>query len=230
MIFGQSVPSAVLLAAEDRGIRQVTYRQENAGGAMADGYARASGRTGVVACQNGPAAALLVAPLAEALKASTAIVAIVQEVDTPASGRNAFQELDHESLFSGSEKWIRRMRTPQRVDDDVDAAFVAAASGRPGPAVLLVPHDLLGEPAVGSERERRQHLGHWPLDQFQPGPAVIEQAHLQGGQGSGDRHVPLSRYQAFNRARRMFSHRRPDLSDLTSQLAFGRSCVRAWTF
>jgi acetolactate synthase-1/2/3 large subunit len=86
VIFGQSVPSAVLLAAEDRGIRQVTYRQENAGGAMADGYARASGRTGVVACQNGPAAALLVAPLAEALKASTTIVAIVQEVDTPASG------------------------------------------------------------------------------------------------------------------------------------------------
>ena len=176
VIFGQSVPSAVLLAAGDRGIRQVTYRQENAGGAMADGYARASGRTGVVACRNGPAAALLVAPLAEALKASTAMVAIVQEVDTPASGRNAFQELDHESLFSGSAKWIRRMRTPQRVDDDVDAAFVAAASGRPGPAVLLVPHDLLGEPAVGGERERRQHLGHWPLDQFQPGPAVIDQA------------------------------------------------------
>ena len=176
VVFGQSVPSALLLAVEDRGIRQVRYRQENTGGAMADGYARVSGRTGVVACQNGPAAALLVAPMAEALKASTAIVAIVQEVDTPASGRNAFPGTGPRELVLR----LREMDPPhahaQRVDDDVDAAFVAAASGRPGPAVLLVPHDLLGEAAVGGERERRQHLGRWPLDQFQPGPAVIEQA------------------------------------------------------
>ena len=42
--------------------------------------------------------------------------------------------------------------------------------------MLLVPHDLVGEPAVDAERERRQILGHWPLDQFQPGPAVLERA------------------------------------------------------
>src|SRR2546429_9462408 len=68
------------------------------------------------------------------------------------------------------------MPNAERAEDDVDGAFVAAASGRPGPAVLLVPHGLLGEPAVAAERERRQHLGHWPLDQFQPGPAVLERA------------------------------------------------------
>jgi len=43
-IFGQSLPSAVILAAEKLGIRQVAYRQENMGGAMADGYARRSGK------------------------------------------------------------------------------------------------------------------------------------------------------------------------------------------
>jgi acetolactate synthase I/II/III large subunit len=79
-------------------------------------------------------------------------------------------------LFSGCAEWIRRMHVAQRVSADVDAAFVAAASGRQGPAVLLVPHDLAGQPAADGETERRQRLGHWPLDQFQPGPAVLEQA------------------------------------------------------
>ena len=61
ILFSQSLPSAALLAAEDAGIRQFTYRTENAGGAMADGYARVSGRVAVVTAQNGPAATLLVA-------------------------------------------------------------------------------------------------------------------------------------------------------------------------
>jgi hypothetical protein len=58
VIFAQSLPSAVVLACEAIGIRQVAYRQENMGGAMADGYARISGRIAVVCAQNGPAATL----------------------------------------------------------------------------------------------------------------------------------------------------------------------------
>lgn len=61
-IFAQSLPSALILAAEAIGIRQIAYRQENMGGAMADGYARVSGKVAVVAAQNGPAATLLVPP------------------------------------------------------------------------------------------------------------------------------------------------------------------------
>ena len=94
-LFAQSLPSAVVLAAEARGIRQISYRQENMGGAMADGYARISGKVGVVCAQNGPAATLLVPPLAEAMKASIPIVALVQEVERDQTDRNAFQELDH---------------------------------------------------------------------------------------------------------------------------------------
>ena len=60
-VFGQSIPSAFFLAAPQAGIRQATYRAENAGGTMADGYARVSGKVGVVTAQNGPAATLLVA-------------------------------------------------------------------------------------------------------------------------------------------------------------------------
>ena len=77
VIFGQSLPSLLHLAGKEFGIRQWAYRQENTGGYMADGYARLSGKVGVVTAQNGPAAALLVAPLAEALKASIPLVALV---------------------------------------------------------------------------------------------------------------------------------------------------------
>ncbi|AZO07794.1 acetolactate synthase catalytic subunit [Mesorhizobium sp. M3A.F.Ca.ET.080.04.2.1] len=176
IIFAQSLPSAVILAAEAIGIRQIAYRQENMGGAMADGYARRSGCISVVAAQNGPAATLLVAPLAEALKASVPIVALVQEVGRAHFDRNAFQELDHIALFQPCAKWVRRLITADRVDDYVDAAFTAAGSGRPGPAVLLLPADLLREVAVESGHPRTATLGAWPIDRPRPSDWAISTA------------------------------------------------------
>lgn len=176
VIFGQSLPSAVILACEAIGIRQLAYRQENMGGAMADGFARASGRIAVVAAQNGPAATLLVPPLSEASKASVPIVALVQEVERSQFDRNAFQELDHIALFSSCAKWVRRIITPDRVDDYIDAAFVAAGSGRPGPAVLLLPADLLRETAVLPARKRCLSFGAWPIDRTRPGDTEIRAA------------------------------------------------------
>lgn len=176
IIFAQSLPSAVILAAEALGIRQVAYRQENMGGAMADGYARKSGRIAVVAAQNGPAATLLVPPLAEALKASIPVVALVQDVERHQFDRNAFQDLDQVTLFQSCAKWVRRMITADRVDDYIDGAFTAAGSGRPGPAVLLLPADLLRETAVSPAFERRTSCLHWPLDRFRPSDESIAAA------------------------------------------------------
>ncbi|WP_207538784.1 acetolactate synthase catalytic subunit [Sabulicella rubraurantiaca] len=173
--FGQSLPSAFHLAAPQAGIRQAMYRQENMGGIMADGYARISGRVGVVTAQNGPAAALLVAPLAEALKASVPVVALVQEVNRNQADKNAFQELDHIRMFDAVAKWVRRIDRADRLEDYVDMAFTAAASGRPGPAVLLVPADLLTDNAAPPS-PRRASLGIYPLDRSLPDPALIEQA------------------------------------------------------
>lgn len=175
ILFSQSLPSAVLLAAEDIGLRQLTYRTENAGGAMADGFARISGKAAVVTAQNGPAATLLVPPLAEALKSSIPIVALVQEVDRPNADRNAFQELDHISLFQSCTKWVRRVTEASRIEDYVDMAFTIATSGRPGPTALLLPADLLKEPA-GVFGRRQSCLGNYPLDRVIPDPAQIDAA------------------------------------------------------
>lgn len=177
-IFGQSIPSALFLAAPDYGIRQIGYRTENAGAAMADAYARTSGKVGVVTAQNGPAATLLVPGLAEAFKASIPIVAIVQDVSRQFTDKNAFQELDHFALFGGVAKWVRRVADPRRIDDYVDMAFTAAASGRAGPAVLLVPLDVLDErPEIDpTVPQRSASLGTFPLDRTVADPERISAA------------------------------------------------------
>jgi acetolactate synthase I/II/III large subunit len=175
VVFGQSIPTAFHLAAPHYGIRQAAYRAENAGGIMADAYARVANRVAVVTAQNGPAATLLVPPLAEALKASTPIVALVQEVPRGQADKNAFQEFDHVRLFDAVAKWVRHIDQPERVEDYVDMAFAAAASGRPGPAVLLAPADVLSLPASGGS-SRSASLGAFPLDRTLADPARVAEA------------------------------------------------------
>jgi acetolactate synthase-1/2/3 large subunit len=175
VIFAQSLPSAIMLAAEDHGISQFMYRTENAGTVMADGYARITGKVGVVAAQNGPAATLLVPGLAEALKVSVPVVALVQDVVRTQTDRNAFQELDHLALLQGCTKWVRRVTEASRVIDYIDMAFAIAASGRPGPAGLILPADLLLE-EVPVPEWRQASLGHFPLDRTVADPARIEEA------------------------------------------------------
>ena len=160
-LFGQSNPPAITLAADDAGIKQIGYRQENSGTYMADGYARVTGKVAVVTAQNGPAATLLVAGLAECLSASIPLVALVQDVGPNSQDRNAFQELDQLELFKGVAKWIKRVSSAERIEDYVDMAFTAAASGRPGPAVLLVA----GVAALVLILRRRAKL---PDDAFEP--------------------------------------------------------------
>lgn len=176
VVFGQSIPAALFLAAPHHGIRQIGYRTENAGAIMADAYARISRKVGVVTAQNGPAATLLVPGLAEAYKASVPIVAIVQDVARPFADRNAFQELDHLDLFKGVTKWCRRVADVGRIDDYVDMAFTAAASGRPGPAVLIAPIDLFNDRVETGAGQRAACLGTFPLDRTGPDPDRVAEA------------------------------------------------------
>jgi len=174
LMFGQSLPSMIHLAAEQAGIKQIAYRTENAGGYMADSYARLTGKPAIVTAQNGPAATLLVPPLAEALKVSSPVIAFVQDVARNQTDKNAFQDLDHLGLFSAVTKWVRRVTDASRVEDYIDQAFTMACSGRPGPVVLLFPSDLLSEPAIASPRS--VSLGYFPLDPVVALPDAVTHA------------------------------------------------------
>lgn len=163
-LFGQSNPPAMTLAASRLGIPQIGYRTENAGTYMADAFARQSGTIPVVTAQNGPAATLLVPGLAECLTASVPVVALVQDIARANRDRNGFQELDQVALFHGVAKWVKRITNADRVEDFIDMAFAAAGSGRPGPAVLLCPQDMLREKTAAPEELRSASLGNYPLD------------------------------------------------------------------
>ncbi|MCX7863734.1 MAG: thiamine pyrophosphate-binding protein, partial [Novosphingobium sp.] len=175
MIFAQCFPVRTQHVAPKYGIRQIGFRTENAGGAMADGYARISGRIAVLAGQSGPAATLLVPPLCEASKASIPILTLIEEYSSHEADRNAFQELDHFALFSACSKWTRRVTHADRLDDYLDMAIVEATSGRPGPVVLLLPSDFMGEEAVPSPY-RKARFGRFPLDRVIPTPERIAEA------------------------------------------------------
>lgn len=174
--FGQSLPSAFFLAAQEAGIRQISYRTENAGGAMADAFARISHQVTLVGAQNGPAATLLVPPLSEAMKVSVPIIAVVQEVPTSSKDKNAFQELDHVALFQSCSKWTRTLLDPARVDEYVDAAVRTSTTGRPGPVVLLVPKDILGAQVPQTAKRRTAQLGMFPVDRVRPSATSISEA------------------------------------------------------
>jgi acetolactate synthase-1/2/3 large subunit len=103
------------------------------------------------------------------------VVALVQDVDRKNTDRNAFQELDHFALFQGCAKWVRRVTEAARVEDYIDMAFASAAAGRPGPAVLLFPADLLHE-TTAAHGKRQAKLGAFPLDRTLAEPKRIDEA------------------------------------------------------
>ena len=179
LMVGQSLPSALFLTAEKTGMKQVHVRTENAGAALCDGYARISGRVAVIGAQNGPAATLLVPGLAEALKTSTPILAIVQEVDAAHRQKNAFQEFDHAALFASCAKWIGRVDCAEHAVDLLDLALSHAVSGRPGPVVLLVPAGLLLEETPKAKAPVVQPLARYPVDRpIASGESVAKAAAL----------------------------------------------------
>ena len=180
-IYGQSCPTALFLAAEKASIRQIGYRTENAGIAMADGAARQSRKISVITAQNGPAAALLVAGLAEATKASVPILAIVQEVPRATADKNAFQEFDHETLFSSCAKWVKRINLASRAGEYVERAIQIATSGRPGPVVLLIAPDILTEPStpfVVQPQNYTDAFGTYPADRSLAPASLIDKLAL----------------------------------------------------
>ncbi|WP_197414427.1 acetolactate synthase catalytic subunit [Bacillus sp. FJAT-29937] len=176
-IFGQSNPPTVTLACSDIGIKQIGYRQENAGAYMAQAYAMCTNTIPVVTAQHGPAATLLVPGLAESMKASYPVVALVEEVSREQEEKNAFQEIDHIELFKGVSKWVKRIPIQERIEDFIDRAFTIAASGRPGPTVLLLPKDIIGDTQEYLINKRNsQSLGIFPLDRNIADLSKIEEA------------------------------------------------------
>src|SRR5699024_6721416 len=129
---------------EDK-INLISGRQEGGVAFMAEGYAKASGKTGVCFATRGPGATNLSIGLHTAHHDSTPLVAFIGQVESYFLGREAFQEIDMESHFKDITKWSVEIRDASRVSEIVHRAFYIARSGRPGPVLISLPEDILDE-------------------------------------------------------------------------------------
>ena len=123
-------------------LRHVLVRHEQAAGFIAQGMARASGRTQVCLATSGPGATNLLTALADARLDSIPIVAITGQVPTSLIGTDAFQEVDAVSIFRPVVKHAVLVREPNDLLPALRHAFDMAESGRPGPVLVDVPKDI----------------------------------------------------------------------------------------
>lgn len=127
-------------------IKFIGVHDERTGTHMADGYARASGKAGVVlAGQNGPGATNLVTGLAQAAAAFSPVVSIAGSLSTEHVYRDAFQEVDQQALFQSITKKTWTVTQTKRVPEMFREAFRVALSPRRGPVQINLPRDVLSE-------------------------------------------------------------------------------------
>ena len=135
-------------ALYDSPIKMIGVHDERTGTHMADGYARASGKAGVVlAGQNGPGATNLVTGLSQAKAAFSPVVSIAGMLAQGHIYRDAFQEVDQQSLFTPVTKKTWTAPSADRVPELFREAFRTALSPRQGPVQLNLPRDVLAAQA-----------------------------------------------------------------------------------
>ena len=109
---------------------------------MAEGYARASGKPGVVLVTSGPGATNVVTPMADALADGTPMVVFTGQVVTSAIGSDAFQEADVIGISRACTKWNVMVKSVAELPQRINEAFEIAMSGRPGPVLVDLPKDV----------------------------------------------------------------------------------------
>jgi acetolactate synthase I/II/III large subunit len=145
-VFG--IPGGAILPAYDplfdsQQIRHILVRHEQGAGHAAQGYAQATGRTGVCMATSGPGATNLVTPIADAYMDSVPMVAITGQVASKAIGTDAFQEADIRGITMPITKHSFLVTDPAEIPQRVAEAFHIASTGRPGPVLVDVAKDAL---------------------------------------------------------------------------------------
>jgi acetolactate synthase-1/2/3 large subunit len=120
----------------------VLPRHEQGAGHMAEGYARISGKPGVVLVTSGPGATNVVTPMQDALSDGVPLVVFCGQVATSAIGSDAFQEADIVGISRSCTKWNVMVKDIAELPRRINEAFKIATSGRPGPVLVDLPKDV----------------------------------------------------------------------------------------
>jgi acetolactate synthase-1/2/3 large subunit len=149
-IFGLSGGAAMPMfdALLDSSIKLILVRHEQGATHMADGYARSTGRPGVVLVTSGPGATNTVTGLLTALMDSSPIVVITGQTISPMLGKDAFQEADVTGITYPVVKHSYLIKDADDIPRVMREAFHVATSGRPGPVLVDVPKDVGSAPCT----------------------------------------------------------------------------------
>ena len=156
-------------------LRHILVRHEQAAVHAAEGYARSTGKVGVVLVTSGPGATNAVTGLTDALMDSIPLVCLTGQVPTHMIGNDAFQEADTTGITRPCTKHNYLVKDVAVLPRTVHEAFYVARSGRPGPVVIDLPKDvLMNKQDYVAPKMPVQHKSYRP--QTTPDPKQIEQA------------------------------------------------------
>ena len=143
-------------------IRHILVRHEQAATHAAEGYARSTGKPGVVLVTSGPGATNAVTGITDALLDSIPMVVITGQVPTALIGSDAFQEADTVGITRHCTKHNYLVKDPARLGEVIHEAFHIATSGRPGPVVVDIPKDVQVATASYTKPGPVQHKTYRP--------------------------------------------------------------------
>jgi acetolactate synthase-1/2/3 large subunit len=143
-------------------IRHILVRHEQAATHAAEGYARSTGKPGVVLVTSGPGATNAVTGITDALLDSIPMVVITGQVPTALIGSDAFQEADTVGITRHCTKHNYLVKDPARLGEVIHEAFHIATSGRPGPVVVDIPKDVQVATASYTKPGPIQHKTYRP--------------------------------------------------------------------
>lgn len=143
-------------------LRHLLVRHEQGAVHMAEGYAKATGKTGVALVTSGPGATNAVTGIANAYMDSTPLVVISGQVPRKMIGTDAFQEIDTVGITRSCTKYNYLVQSAGELSDIINEAFYLASSGRPGPVLIDIPKDVTAEKAVFTNTNEIKLRGYFP--------------------------------------------------------------------
>jgi acetolactate synthase-1/2/3 large subunit len=171
-IFGYSGGAAIPIfdALVDSKIELILTRHEQGAAHMADGYARSTGKPGVVLVTSGPGATNTITGLFTALMDSSPIIVLAGQVPTFGLGKDLFQEADVFGMTAPAVKHSYLVKDPDTIPQVVEEAYHICSTGRPGPVFLDLPKDITSAPCHASPEGAKMDLPGYSI----PGPGDLD--------------------------------------------------------
>lgn len=163
---GAAIPIFDALITTKTKIKLVLVRHEQGATHMADGYARATGKPGVVLVTSGPGATNTITGIMTAHMDSVPMIVITGQTITPMLGKDAFQEADVYGLSMPVVKHSYLIKNTQHIPRIVKEAFHIASTGRPGPVLIDIPKDISSGAFSGSLDPEMDLPGYKPAEEI----------------------------------------------------------------